>query len=162
VLRNLWITVAMLAGFGIVLWVADRLARNALELKDLSWPDGIALGFAQALALVPGVSRSGATIAGGLFLGYQREAATRYAFLLAIPAVFGSGLYKLKDLGEDPTLVWGPTLAATVIAFVVGFAVIHWLLRYVSRHNFSIFVWYRLALAAVVSALLLTGTLQAV
>ncbi|HRA76091.1 MAG TPA: undecaprenyl-diphosphate phosphatase [Propionicimonas sp.] len=160
VLRNLWITVAMLAGFGIVLWIADRLARNALELRSLSWPDGIALGFAQALALIPGVSRSGATIAGGLFLGYKREAATRYAFLLAIPAVFGSGLYKLKDLGDDPTLAWGPTLVATVIAFAVGLGVIAWLLRYVSRHSFSIFVWYRLALAAVVSGLLLTGVLQ--
>ena len=159
-LRNLWITVAMLAGFGVVLWVADRLARNALELTQLTWLDGIALGFAQALALMPGVSRSGATIAGGLFLGYKRPAATRYAFLLAIPAVFGSGLYKLKDLNEDPSLSWGPTLVATVIAFGVGLAVIHWLLKYVSKHNFSIFVWYRWGLAALVTVLLLTGRLQ--
>ncbi|MCA0296831.1 MAG: undecaprenyl-diphosphate phosphatase [Actinobacteria bacterium] len=159
-LRNLWITVAMLAGFGIVLWLADRLARNRYELDQLTWVDGIALGFAQALALIPGVSRSGATIAGGLFLGYKREAATRYAFLLAIPAVFISGLFKLKDIPEDPMLAWGPTILATVLAFGIGLAVIHWLLRYVSKHNFSIFVWYRLALAAVVAALLLTGVLQ--
>ena len=159
-LRNLWITVAMLAGFGVVLWIADRLARNSYELTQLTWLDGIALGFAQALALIPGVSRSGATIAGGLFLGYKREAATRYAFLLAIPAVFISGLFKLKDIPGDTTLAWGPTIVATVIAFGVGLGVIHWLLKYVSKHNFSIFVWYRLALAAVVAALLLTGVLQ--
>ncbi|HEY3339699.1 MAG TPA: undecaprenyl-diphosphate phosphatase [Propionicimonas sp.] len=159
-LRNLWITVAMLAGFGVVLWIADRVARNTLELNQLTWMDGIALGFAQALALIPGVSRSGATIAAGLFLGYKREAATRYAFLLAIPAVFISGLFKLKDIPNDPTLAWGPTIVATVIAFGVGLAVIHWLLKYVSKHNFSIFVWYRLALAAVVAGLLVGGVLQ--
>ncbi len=159
-LRNLWITVAMLAGFGVVLWIADRVARNRFELQQLTWVDGIALGFAQALALIPGVSRSGATIAGGLFLGYKREAATRYAFLLAIPAVFISGLFKLKDIPGDPTLAWGPTILATLLAFGIGLAVIHWLLRYVSKHSFSIFVWYRLALAALVAALLLTGVLQ--
>jgi undecaprenyl-diphosphatase len=159
-LRNLWITVAMLAGVGIVLWIADRVARNTLELTQLTWVDGIALGFAQALALIPGVSRSGATIAAGLFLGYKREAATRYAFLLAIPAVFISGLFKLKDIPSDPNLAWGPTIVATVIAFGVGLVVIHWLLRYVSKHNFSIFVWYRLGLAAVVAGLLLGGVLQ--
>ncbi len=158
-LRNLWITVAMLAGFAVVLWIADRVARNSFELNQLTWVDGIALGFAQALALIPGVSRSGATIAAGLFLGYKREAATRYAFLLAIPAVFISGLFKLKDIPGDPNLAWGPTIVATVIAFGVGLAVIHWLLKYVSKHNFSIFVWYRLALAAVVAVLLLTNVL---
>jgi undecaprenyl-diphosphatase len=159
-LRNLWITVAMLAGFGVVLWIADRTSRHTFELSHLTWVDGIALGFAQALALIPGVSRSGATIAAGLFLGYKREAATRYAFLLAIPAVFISGLFKLKDIPGDPHLAWGPTILATVIAFGVGLAVIHWLLKYVSKHSFSIFVWYRLALAAVVAGLLLGGVLQ--
>lgn len=158
-LRNLWITVAMLAGFAIVLWIADHVARNKYELSQLTWPDGIAFGFAQALALIPGVSRSGATIAGGLFLGYKREAATRYAFLLAIPAVFISGLFKLKDI-PGTQVSWGPVILATAIAFGVGLAVIHWLLRYVSKHTFSIFVWYRLALAAVVAGLLVSGVLQ--
>lgn len=158
-LRNLWITVAMLAGFGVVLYVADRLAQNRLDLTNLTWLDGIALGFAQALALIPGVSRSGATIAAGLFLGYKREAAARYAFLLAIPAVFGSGLYKLKDVPGDPSLDWGPIIVATVISFGVALAVIHWLLRYVSTHDYRLFVWYRLVLAAVVATLLVTGVL---
>lgn len=159
-LRNLWITVAMLAGVGIVLWLVDRFARHTYELSELTWLDGIALGFAQALALIPGVSRSGATISAGLFLGYSRPAATRYAFLLAIPAVFGSGIYKLKDLGLDTGLEWGPTAVATVVSFVVGLGVIHWLLRYVSKHSFAIFVWYRLALAAVLAGLLAFGYLQ--
>lgn len=159
-LRNLWITVAALGGVAVLLWLADRFARHTYELKDLTWLDGIALGFAQALALIPGVSRSGATISAGLFLGYSRPAATRYAFLLAIPAVFGSGIYKLKDLGAESAVAWGPTAAATGVAFLVGLGVIHWLLRYVSKHSFAIFVWYRLALAAVLAGLLWFGYLQ--
>ena len=170
-LRNLWITVAMLAGFAVVLWIADRVAKNAYELNQMTWVDGIALGLAQALALIPGVSRSGATIAGGLgsvpgaiagglFLGYTREAAARYSFLLAIPAVVISGVFKLKDIPHDPSLSWGPTIVATVIAFGIGLAVIHWLLKYVSKHTFSLFIWYRIGLAAVVAGLLLVGVLQ--
>jgi undecaprenyl-diphosphatase len=161
-LRNLWITVAMLAGVAIVLAIADRFGDdNRRQLKDLTWKHGILLGFFQAAALIPGVSRSGATISGGLFLGYDRPAATRYAFLLAVPAVFGSGLYKLKDIGGDTAAAWGPTIAATVISFVIGYAVIAWLLRYVSTHNFRIFVVYRLAAAALVAVLILTGVLTA-
>lgn len=161
-LRNLWITVAMLAGVAIVLAVADKVGENnTRELKDLSWRDGILFGLFQAAALIPGVSRSGATISGGLFLGYTREAATRYAFLLAVPAVFGSGLYKLKDIGADASVSWGPTIVATVLAFIIGYAVIAWLLRYISTHNFRIFVIYRLVIAAVVAALILTGVLAA-
>jgi len=160
-LRNLWITVAMLVVFGVVLLLADMLARRKYTIEQLTWLDGIALGFAQMLALIPGVSRSGATIAGGLFLGYKREAATRYAFLLSIPAVLGSGLYSLKDVAHDPTFAPAPTLVATVLAFVVGLAVIHWLLRFVSTHSFKVFVWYRLGLAALVAILILTGVLAA-
>ncbi|MHA7860078.1 undecaprenyl-diphosphate phosphatase [Tessaracoccus sp. Y36] len=161
-LRNLWITVAMLAGVGIVLAIADKFGENnTKDLRQLSWRDGILFGLFQAAALIPGVSRSGATISGGLFLGYDRPAATRYAFLLAVPAVFGSGLYKLKDIGGDATAAWGPTIVATVLAFIIGYAVIAWLLRYVSTHNFRLFVVYRLAVAAIVAVLLLTGVLAA-
>jgi undecaprenyl-diphosphatase len=162
-LRNLWITVAMLAGFGLVIGVVDRFARNARPLDQLTWGHGIIFGFAQSLALIPGVSRSGATITAGLALGYTREAAARYSFLLAIPAVVGSGFFKLFDISSDPVPpAWGPIILATVVAFVIGFAVIHWLLRYISTHNFLPFVIYRLVLAAVVAVLLLTGVLQAV
>ena len=160
--RNLWVTVAMLAGVAIILAIADRHAENnTRELTQLTWRDGILYGLFQAAALIPGVSRSGATISGGLFLGYTREAAARYAFLLAIPAVFGSGFYKLKDIGDDASAAWGPTLVATVLAFVIGYAVIAWLLRYISTHSFRIFVVYRLAIAAIVAVLLLTGVLTA-
>ncbi len=160
-LRNLWITVAMLAGVAVVLWFADAMGeRNTMELKDLRWTHGLLIGLFQAAALIPGVSRSGATISAGLFMGYTRETATRYAFLLAVPAVFGSGLYKLKDIGDQATN-WGATILATVLAFAVGYAVISWLIKFISTHSFRGFVYYRLGLAAVVAGLLLTGILEA-
>ncbi len=162
-LRNLWITVAMLAGFGIVIGIVDALARTERELDQLTLRHGVLYGLAQSLALVPGVSRSGGTIAAGLAMGYKREAAARYAFLLAVPAVMGSGLFKLTDISNDPgEPAWGPIILATVVAFFVGLVVIHWLLRYISTHNFRPFVLYRLVLAAVVAVLLLTGVLDAV
>lgn len=162
-LRNLWITVAMLGGVGLLLGIADRLAarvQRPKELADLNWRDAIIYGLAQACALIPGVSRSGGTISGGLFMGYSRPAATRYAFLLAIPAVFASGLYKLKDIGGDACVNWGPTIAATLIAGVVGYAVISWLLRYITTHNFTPFVIYRVLLAAALALLLISGTID--
>ncbi|HET9647498.1 MAG TPA: undecaprenyl-diphosphate phosphatase [Microlunatus sp.] len=160
-LRNLWITVAMLAGFGIVIGIADQRARNQLTLEQLTWKHGLIYGLAQSLALIPGVSRSGATIAGGLVMGYRREAAAKYSFLLAIPAVVGSGLFQLLDIRNDPVPpAWGPIALATAVAFVIGYAVIAWLLRYVSTHTFMPFVIYRLALAALVAVLLLTGVLE--
>ena len=160
-LRNLWITVAMLAGVGIVMGIADRTARNERTLERLTWPHGVIFGLAQSLALIPGVSRSGATITAGLFMGYRREAAAKYSFLLAIPAVVGSGLFQLFDIGNDPVPpAWGPIALATVVSFVIGYAVIAWLLRYISTHNFMPFVIYRLAVAALVAILLLTGVLE--
>ena len=161
-LRNLWITAAMLAGVAVILFVADRRAKNERTLDQLSWRHAIFFGMWQALALIPGVSRSGATISGGLLMGYRREAAARYSFLLAIPAVLSSGLYKLKDIGGDTNAAWGPTIVATVIAFFIGYAVIAWLLRYVASHDFTIFVIYRLALATFLVGLLATGTIAAI
>ncbi|HHU09221.1 MAG TPA: undecaprenyl-diphosphate phosphatase [Intrasporangiaceae bacterium] len=161
-LRNLWITTTMLAGVALILALADRLARNERTLDRLTWKHAILFGLAQAAALIPGVSRSGASISAGLFMGYRREDSARYAFLLAVPAVLASGIYKLKDIGEDTTAAWGPTIVATVIAFGIGYAVIAWLLRYIANHTFTIFVIYRLALAALLAGLLLTGTLAAV
>ena len=159
-LRNLWTTAAMLAGFGLIIGVVDRLARNVRPLESLTWGHGILFGLAQCLALIPGVSRSGATITAGLALGYERVAAAKYSFLLAIPAVLGSGLFKLADISNDPIPpAWGPIALATVVAFAIGYVVIAWLLRYISTHNFLPFVIYRLALAAVVVVLLLTGVL---
>lgn len=159
--RNLWITVAMLAVFGILLGLADRLGRSRLTLDRMSWRDAVLYGLAQALALVPGVSRSGGTITMGRALGYTREAAARYSFLLAMPAVFASGFYKVfKVLTGGDEVSWGPTLLATLIAFVVGYLVIMWFLKLVSTKSFAPFVWYRLALAVLVAVLLLAGVLE--
>lgn len=161
VARNLWLTAAMLAIFGVVLGVCDALGRRTRELAALNTKDAILLGLAQALALIPGVSRSGATISMGLARGYTREAATRYAFLLAIPAVLASGLYEATKIGDQGNVSWGPTIVATIIAFTVGYAVIAWLLRYLQTNSFLPFVIYRLALAAFIVVLLLTGVLTA-
>lgn len=161
--RNLWITVAMLAIFGILLGLADRLGARKKQLHNLSWRDALFYGGAQAMALVPGVSRSGGTITMGRILGYKRPEAARYSFLLALPAIFASGFYKLAKVikGSDPVAL-PQTLVATVIAFVVGYIVIVWFLKLISHRSFMPFVYYRLLLAAIVSTLLLTGTLQPV
>ncbi|QGN33196.1 undecaprenyl-diphosphate phosphatase [Microlunatus sp. Gsoil 973] len=160
-LRNLWITVAMLAGFGLVIGIVDSLATHRRTLDQLTWKHGILYGLAQSLALIPGVSRSGGTITAGLAMGYRREAATRYSFLLAIPAVLGAGFFQLyQGISGDTQVSWGPTLLAGVVAFVVGLVMIAWLLRFVATHSFWPFVIYRIILAAVVAVLLLTGVLD--
>jgi undecaprenyl-diphosphatase len=159
VARNLYLVSFTLILFGIILGIADRTARSVKNLEDLTWRDGIIYGFCQALALIPGVSRSGATISGGLFLGYTREAATRFAFLLAIPSVMAAGLYQMKDIGSDNAVAWGPTILATLIAFGVGFAVIAWLLRYISTRSYMPFVIYRIVLGSAVLLMLGTGAI---
>ena len=161
-LRNLWITAAMLGGFGVVIGVVDHFARNVRPLESLTWRHGMLFGLAQSLALIPGVSRSGATITAGLAHGLPaRRGCASTAFLLAIPAVVGSGLFKLTDIANDPVEpAWGPIALATVVAFVIGYAVIAWLLRYISTHTFLPFVIYRIVLAALVVVLLLTGVLE--
>ena len=161
VARNLWLVATTLIVFGVVLGIADRTARSVKTLEDLTVRDGLLYGLFQAIALIPGVSRSGATISGGLFMGYTREAATRYAFLLAIPAVMGSGLYEALKIGEDPAVAWGPTILATLIAFVVGYAVIAWLIRYVSTNSYMPFVVYRIGVGVLLMVLLATGVLAA-
>lgn len=159
-LRNLYITASMLIAFALVLAWADRAGRKERTLERLSWRDGILFGFAQAMALIPGVSRSGGTITMGLILGYTREAAARYSFLLAVPAVLLSGFYQLyKTWGVPSTVGAGQTLLATVIAFFVGYAVIVGFLKLVSTRSYMPFVYYRVALGLVVFALLGAGVL---
>jgi len=170
--RDLRITATMLIVMGIVIGVADRLAardenggrhrapKQRKTLLDLNTKDGLLYGLCQAMALVPGVSRSGATISGGLFMGYTREAAARYSFLLAMPAVLASGVFELKDAAEGGHVAWGPTMFATVIAFVVGYAVIAWFMKFISHKSFMPFVYYRIALGIVIIALVTAGTLS--
>ncbi|WP_433876821.1 undecaprenyl-diphosphate phosphatase [Sinomonas atrocyanea] len=165
VFRSLWLTATTLIVFGLILATADALGRHVRTLDRLGTRHGVIYGFAQALALIPGVSRSGGTITAGLFMGYTREAAARYSFLLAIPAVFGSGLYQLaKSLrdgfGSGPYGL-GETALATLIAFVVGFVIIGWFMRYISSRSYRLFVWYRIGLGAALYVLLGFGVISA-
>ncbi len=160
--RNLWLIATTLVVMGVVLGIADRLGRTDRTLKQLTMRDAVLMGCAQALALVPGVSRSGATLSMGRFLGYDREAATRYAFLLAIPAVVAAGLYELKEIPHGHNdFGWGPTVVATVVSFVVGYAAIAWLLRWVTTRSYTPFVVYRVLLGLTVFVLLGAGVLNA-
>lgn len=159
--RSLYIVATMLIVFGIVLGLADWAGAKRRKLEDLTYPHGIYFGLAQSLALIPGVSRSGGTITMGLLLGYERAAAARYAFLLAIPAVFGSGFFQLfKSMGEPS--VYGPleTAVATAVAFGVAILVIAFFMRWISRHSFLPFVIYRIALGVTIFILLGAGVLQ--
>lgn len=159
-LRNLYITATALIVFGIILGVADRLGSKARSLDKLTWKHGLLFGLAQAMALIPGVSRSGGTITAGLLMGYTREAAARYSFLLAIPAVFGSGFYQLfKSIGDVNPVGWGETFLATAIAFGVGYVVIVFFLKLVSTRSYMPFVWYRIAIGTGVLMLLAAGVL---
>ncbi|MEU8730477.1 MULTISPECIES: undecaprenyl-diphosphate phosphatase [Streptomyces] len=170
--RDLRITATMLIVVGVIIGIADRMAardekggrhrapQQRKELENLGVRDGLIYGLCQAAALIPGVSRSGATISGGLFMGYRREAAARYSFLLAIPAVLASGVFELKDAMESDHVSWGPTLFATVIAFGTGYVVIAWFMKFISTKSFMPFVWYRIALGIVIIALVATGALS--
>ncbi|CAG7602618.1 undecaprenyl-diphosphate phosphatase [Leucobacter soli] len=159
--RSLWIVAATLIGFGLLLGLADRLGRHVHTLDRLDWRHGLIYGFAQALALIPGVSRSGGTITAGLLMGYRREAAARYSFLLAIPAVLGSGLYQLAKALREPAITpMAQTMVATGIAFVVALVVIGVFMRYISNHSFLPFVVYRVLLGVVIIVLLATGVLD--
>ena len=160
VARDLRLIAGTLIGLGLVLWLADRTAAQRKETENLTLRDGLVFGFAQALALVPGVSRSGATITAGLLMGYSRAAAARYSFLLSVPAVLAAGLFNIGDAtaGGGPGAV--PTLIATVLAFVSGYASIAWLLRFVSRNNYTVFVVYRIGLGVLILGLLAAGVLQ--
>ncbi|QCX75075.1 Undecaprenyl-diphosphatase [Streptomyces sp. YIM 121038] len=169
--RDLRLIATTLIVMGIVLGFADRLAardevggkhravRERKDLKQLNVKDGLIYGVCQAMALIPGVSRSGATISGGLLMGYTRESAARYSFLLAIPAVLASGAYELKDAGEGH-VSWGPTIFATIIAFVVGYAVIAWFMKFITTKSFMPFVYYRVLLGIVLFILVGMGELS--
>lgn len=160
--RSLWIIGTTLIVLGLVLGIADRYGSTERTIKQLTVKHAVLMGLAQACALIPGVSRSGATLSMGRFLGYDREAATRYAFLLAIPAVVGAGIFTLPDIGAgDNPYGWTPTIVATIVSFLVGYAAIAWLLRYVSTKSYTPFVIYRVALGTLTLLLVAGGVLTA-
>jgi len=159
-LRDLRIVAAMLILLGVVLAIADRVGSRDRELTQLRFRHGVAIGFAQALALIPGVSRSGATTSAALFLGYTRAEAARYAFLLAVPAVLISGVFEAFDIGAEADTAWPQTIVGTLVAGIVGYLVIAFFMRYISTHTFTPFVIYRIALGVLVFSLLAAGVLD--
>ncbi|MEU6059110.1 undecaprenyl-diphosphate phosphatase [Streptomyces sp. NPDC047097] len=170
--RDLRLIATTLIVMGLVLGFADRLAarveeggrhraaRERKSLRELNVKDGLIFGMCQAMALIPGVSRSGATISGGLLMNYTREAAARYSFLLAIPAVLASGLFELKDATEGGHVSWGPTIFATIVAFAVGYVVIAWFMKFITTRSFMPFVVYRVLLGLLIFALVGLGVLS--
>ncbi|MDQ0944994.1 undecaprenyl-diphosphate phosphatase [Streptomyces sp. NPDC019443] len=170
--RDLRLIATTLIVMGIVLGIADRLAardeaggkhrvvKQRKTLQELGVRDGLIYGVCQAMALIPGVSRSGATISGGLLMGYTREAAARYSFLLAIPAVLASGVFELKDASAGGHVAWPQTIFATIIAFAVGYAVIAWFMKFITTKSFMPFVIYRILLGIVLFILVGTDALS--
>jgi len=157
--RDLYLIGTMLILLGLVLLLAERVGPRDRDVASARWRDAIVIGFAQACALIPGVSRSGATITAGLFLGFDRASAARYSFLLSVPAVVLSGLFELRHAGDDEGAGLAATILATVLAFVVGYASIAFLLRWLTSHSTAIFVAYRVALGALVLALAAAGAI---
>ncbi len=157
--RDLYLIGSMLVVLGIVLYIADHTASRRRDIEELTMRDGILIGFAQALALIPGVSRSGATMSAGLFLGFDRAAAARYSFLLSVPAVVLSGLFQLGDIGGEGSAPAVPTAIATLLAFVSGYASIAFLLKFLVTHTFDVFVIYRIGLGLLVLGLAASGAI---
>lgn len=159
--RNLWVLAIALIVMALVLFAAERVGKRQRDEEEINTTDAIAVGAAQALSLIPGVSRSGATITAGLFRGLDRVAAARFSFLLSIPAVVASGLFEARKIGDSNAPGLGVTIVATIIAFIVGLASIAWLLRFVARHSTYIFIGYRIVLGLFVITLLATGAASA-
>jgi undecaprenyl-diphosphatase len=158
-LRSLWVVAVALIVWSVVMVLAERVSTRERPEQSLTWVDALIIGVAQCIALIPGVSRSGATISAGLFRNLDRVAATRLSFLLGIPALVGAGIYELPDAVKGGGIGWAPTLIATVVSFVVAYASVAWLLKFVARHGLLSFVWYRVALGVVLIILLSTGVL---
>jgi undecaprenyl-diphosphatase len=158
--RDLYLIGCALIVMGLVLLYAEHVSTRTRDLSDIRGRDAALMGFAQALALVPGVSRSGATITGGLFAGFDRESAARYSFLLSIPAVVLSGLFELRKIGDPGGAGFTPTLIATILAFIVGYASIAWMLRWLTSHSTVVFVIYRVALGSLVIVLTAAGAIS--
>jgi undecaprenyl-diphosphatase len=158
-LRNLWVVAAALVLWSAVMYVAEGRSRQKYEEEELTLRAALIIGLIQCAALIPGVSRSAATISGGLLLDYKRVAATRLSFFLAIPALTGASLYELKDV-DTSVVGWGPLIVGTLVSFGVAYATIAWLLRFVVRHPITIFVWYRVAAGILLALLLAAGTIS--
>jgi len=158
--RSLYLIGTTLIVLGLLLLLAEKVATHERPLERINRRDAIVIGFAQACALVPGVSRSGATLTAGMFLGFDRPSAARYSFLLSVPAVVLSGLFELRKIGDEGGAGFVPTAIATLLAFIVGYATIAFLLRWLTSHSTAIFVAYRVLLGALVIGLTATGAIS--
>ena len=163
-LRSLWVVAVMLIVWSGVMWLAEAKATQKRSEKDTKWRDTLMIGLAQCLALIPGVSRSGATISIGLFRGFDRVTATRLAFFLGIPALLAAGVFQAVVQFEHITsgVGWGPTIVATIFSFIAGYASVAWLISFISKHSYKGFIIYRVGLGLVIMTLLVTGTISAV
>jgi len=157
--RSLYLVGGMLVAFSFVMLAAERYSSRQRPIEEIDARDGAFIGLWQAFALIPGVSRSGATISAGLFRNFDRTAAARYSFLLSVPAVVLSGLFELKDIGGEGSVGFAPTAIATLVAFASGYAAIAWLLRYLANHSLAVFVAYRIPLGLLVIALAASGAI---
>jgi undecaprenyl-diphosphatase len=158
--RDLYLIAIALIVLGLILLLAEKVSSRDRGFDDIRTRDGFTIGLAQALALVPGVSRSGATITAGLLAGFDRESAARYSFLLSVPAVVLSGLFEARKIGDPGGAALVPTLLATLLAFVVGYASIAWMLRWLTSHSTAVFVVYRVGLGALVLILAASGAIS--
>jgi undecaprenyl-diphosphatase len=152
--RNLYLVATILLIFSFVMYLADRFSKQERDIQSISGKNIFIIGLAQTLALIPGFSRSGATITAARFLKVKRDAAARISFLLSVPAIVLSGIYEALDISKNNPVGWGPTILATLIAFVVGYLSIAWLLKWLGKHSLTSFVVYRIILAVVVLILL--------
>jgi undecaprenyl-diphosphatase len=159
--RNLWIIAFAMIGLAFVLAAAEKVGKRNRDEEQINTVDAVTVGGAQALALIPGASRSGVTITAGLFRGLTREAAARFSFLLSVPAVVLSGAYEARKINNTTGPGLGVTGLAAIFAFIVGLASIHWLLRWLTRHSMFIFIYYRVAVGVLLIVLLATGVISA-
>lgn len=162
VFRSMWFVVGGLILWSAVLWIADKRGKETKQEQDVTWKDTLIIGLTQCIALIPGVSRSGATISAGLLRGIDRVTATRLSFFLGIPALVAGIYQSIQHVDAIATGVgWVPTVIATVVSFIVGYISIAWLLKFVSKHDFSLFIWYRIVLGGIIAVLLLTNVIPA-
>lgn len=162
VLRSLWFVAGALILWSGVMWFADRNAKQDRGEKDTTWKDTLIIGITQCLALIPGISRSGATMSAGLLRGFDRVTVTRLSFFLSIPALMAAAVLQTVTQYDEIQhgVGWGPTLLATAVSFAVAYAAVAWLLRFIAKHDYSVFIWYRVVLGAVLIVLLSTNAIE--
>ena len=163
VLRSLWFVAIALILWSLVMWWADKKAKQNLHEEDLTWGDTLAVGIAQCLALIPGVSRSGATMSAGLLRNFDRVAVTKLSFFLSIPALSAAGILQIisKHSAIGASVGWTATIIATLISFVVAYISVAWLLKFVAKHDYSVFIWYRVIVGVLLLIALATNFISA-